>query len=425
MRKNLSIFMSTLLVLFLLLAGVPGQADASTSLKPTHSGKVTAHSLNVRAWPSPTSKVVGSVKKGQSVVVYSTHTHQKTKWYKIQHKTGYAFVSANFVAVSKYIAPNPAPKPVATAPETPTYTGTVTVTPLNVRTGASVSNKVIGKLSKGEKVDVYRVHTVGNSKWFKIKYKTGYGYVSANYVTVVRYAKPAPTIVYTKPVTSTPVVATPKPSETTTPVGEPKTEPVKTEPVKTTQPKGDLPLKGQIIVVDAGHGGTDPGAVRGSIVEKDIVLDTVKRVASKLKAEGATVYESRPSDKFETLDSRVSFAKTKKADMFISVHANTAEATSARGIETWYNATVNPKGSDSKELALDIQRRMVQQVQGASPDRGVKHGDFYVVRAATMPAVLVELGFVSHSVEGNNLKTASYREKLAEGIKLGVLDFYN
>ena len=420
MRKNLTIFMSTLLVLFLLLAGVPGQADASTSLKPIYSGKVTAHSLNVRAWPSPTSKVVGSVKKGQSVVVYSTHTHQKTKWYKIKHKTGYAFVSTNFVAVSKYVAPKPAPKPVVTAPETPTYKGTVTVTPLNVRTGASVSNKVLGKLSKGTKVDVYRVHTVGNSKWFKIKYKTGYGYVSAKYVTVVRYAKPAPTIIYKKPVTSTPVKAEPVKSE---PV---KSEPVKSEPVTTTTtPKQTLPLTGEIIVLDAGHGGTDPGSVRGSVVEKDIVLDTVKRVASKLKEQGATVYESRPTDKFETLESRVSFAKTKKANIFISVHANAAEATNARGIETWYNATVNPKGSDSKELALDIQRRMIQQVQGASPDRGVKHGDFYVVRAATMPAVLVELGFVSNSVEGNNLKTASYREKLAEGIKLGVLDFYN
>ncbi|GEK57733.1 hypothetical protein CHL76_01380 [Marinococcus halophilus] len=177
-------------------------------------------------------------------------------------------------------------------------------------------------------------------------------------------------------------------------------------------------VSGKTIVLDAGHGGSDPGAVANGLREKDINLETTKYLASKLRAAGANVVMTRESDKYLTLSQRSSIGNRANADAFISVHTN---AGGGNGIETyWYSKY---ERAESKELAEEIQAGMIRATSGR--DRGVKQGNFHVIRETKVPSVLVELGFIDNSTEASYLKQSSYREKLAEGIYQGTNSYFS
>ncbi|MBM7834755.1 SH3 domain-containing protein [Clostridium sardiniense] len=148
----------------------PSTNTPSTSTK---TGKVTASALNVRNGASTKNKVIGSLSKGATVEIVST----SNGWHKIKYKNGYGYISADYVSVNNSSSTN---KPSTNTPSTSTKTGKVKASALNVRNGASTKNKIIGSLSRGAKVEI-----VSTSKgWHKIKYKNGYGYVSADYITL-------------------------------------------------------------------------------------------------------------------------------------------------------------------------------------------------------------------------------------------------
>ena len=220
-----------------------------------------------------------------------------------------------------------------------------------------------------------------------------------------------------------------------------------------------LGLGARRIVIDPGHGGHDPGTIgpRG-LQEKDLVLDVALRLERLVRQElGTEVLLTRSSDVFIPLEERTAIANSKGADIFVSIHANAARNSKARGIETYIlsfartphaeavaareNAistatlkdlqnlvkaiTLNSKIDESRDLAHSLQESMVSGVreQHAIPDRGVHSAPFYVLIGANMPAVLAELGFVSHPEDEKRLRTPAYREVLARSLLRGLRSY--
>ena len=217
--------------------------------------------------------------------------------------------------------------------------------------------------------------------------------------------------------------------------------------------------KGKLIVIDPGHGGSDSGAVGNGLKEKNVVLATSKKLGALLQKRGYRVLYTRSTDVFINLRSRTIFAGKKNADMFISIHANAAPNASAAsrmsGVETFFlsparserskNAAALENRGDledmntfskqtflnflnrekiisSNKLAIDIQSYMLSSVKKSfsSRDGGVREAPFWVLVGATMPAVLVEMGYITHPQEGKNLGKSAYQDRIAQGIANGV-----
>jgi len=176
---------------------------------------------------------------------------------------------------------------------------------------------------------------------------------------------------------------------------------------------------GKIIVfIDAGHGGSDPGAVRFGLQEKDANLDIALRLKSKLEANGFAVVMTRTDDRYFSLDDRVNMANSSGADIFLSIHNNAALSQYAHGTETfWCSNGV----SGSSQFASLVQSNLVSQIGRAN--RGVKTANFRVIKYTNMPAALVECAFVSNPTESELLKTAGFREKCAVGLYNAIVTF--
>jgi len=185
------------------------------------------------------------------------------------------------------------------------------------------------------------------------------------------------------------------------------------------------PLAGLTIAVDPGHGGDprykgDPGAVGYNLQEKNIVLDVGKRLQGKLEAVGAAVLMTRQDDSAVSLSERVDIANSNGANSFVSIHVNSFDGTGPNGTETYWNSLNS--SADSKELATEIQKELIQEL--GTRDRGVKEASFYVIKNTTMPSVLVEIAFISNPIEASKLADSAFREKAAEAIYQGILNFY-
>ncbi len=192
-------------------------------------------------------------------------------------------------------------------------------------------------------------------------------------------------------------------------------------------------LAGSTIVVDSGHGGPDPGAMGPSgTLEKNNTLAIGLNLADLLRKAGATVVMTRSSDTPPTgagyselpdLQARVKLANDAKANLFVSIHNNSYTSQSAAGTETYYSSK-NPVSSQSQRLGKNIQAELAQQLGLDSlHDRGVKDAPFYVIKNTVMPAVLVEVGFISNPTEEQLLASAAYRSSAALGIYRGILVF--
>lgn len=177
--------------------------------------------------------------------------------------------------------------------------------------------------------------------------------------------------------------------------------------------------KEKLIVIDAGHGGHDPGAVSGSYYEKDIALNAALVLKKKMENAGFKVYMTRERDNYVKLYDRAGIANQLDADMFISIHINAASNTNAKGMEVLYDPDPS---RNNYALAKSIQSQMIKAT-GAT-DRGVvSRPDLVVTRETEMDAVLVELGFITNYEEQAKLLNASYIESCAEAILEGVIDF--
>ena len=174
-----------------------------------------------------------------------------------------------------------------------------------------------------------------------------------------------------------------------------------------------------LIILDAGHGGTDEGTKVSALKEKRLTLLTVLMTKKKLEELGYRVMLTRGRDIFLSLPKRVSIANRTKATLFVSVHYNSAPSPDANGIEIFYfDSKEIWRSRASKRLAQCLLHRMIDQTEAAS--RGVKTSNFHVIRETDMPAVLIEAGFITNYKERQKLKDREYIERIAVGIAQGI-----
>jgi len=186
------------------------------------------------------------------------------------------------------------------------------------------------------------------------------------------------------------------------------------EPVVTPAPSKKNAQKGKV-VLDPGHGGSDYGAIREGINEKDITLDVARRVASILKSKGYKVAMTRTDDTYVSLEDRVEFSENEAPEIFVSIHVNSAVACEPKGIETHYYHDY------SKELARVVHARLIKAID--TKDRGLFKSKFYVINHTTVPAILVEMGFLSNAEERSELITDSRKQKTAKAIAEGIIEY--
>ncbi len=169
------------------------------------------------------------------------------------------------------------------------------------------------------------------------------------------------------------------------------------------------------VVVDAGHGGKDSGAVRRyGPPEKSATLDVAQRLNRKLRESQFHTVMTRSNDTFISLDERVAIGNRTPNSVFVSIHFNDARRRGVHGFETYYNSPY------ARSLADRIQRKLMS-MRGAS-NRGVRSANFRVIRKATFPSVLVECGFLSNRNEGGEAASGAYREILADKISEAIVE---
>ncbi len=206
-----------------------------------------------------------------------------------------------------------------------------------------------------------------------------------------------------------------------------------TAPSRPSRQGEQLPL----VVLDAGHGGEDSGAICGTVLEKNLTLDVAQRAELLLRAAGYATVLTRESDRYLSLSERASVGNKEDDSLFISIHFNDGERAAASGVETYYAVRETSGGSrflswlpflqrtdtgtlasKSENLASCIQAALVQRTRAV--DRGTKPGQFYVIDHVHHPAALVEGGFLTNKSDITKLATSEYRQQIALAISDGV-----
>lgn len=174
----------------------------------------------------------------------------------------------------------------------------------------------------------------------------------------------------------------------------------------------------QKVVIDPGHGGKDPGGTGGGVREKAVVLNVAKKIAAYLEARGCTVMLTRETDVFVELSDRARMANAAKADLFVSIHCNSVRDNArATGMEV-YHYTHASEASKHAARAIYDKLLPVSGLRG----RGVKSKDLAVLRETKMPAVLIELGFISNPGDRAKLTTSAWQDAAAKAISDGIIE---
>ena len=202
------------------------------------------------------------------------------------------------------------------------------------------------------------------------------------------------------------------------PKKEEKPKVKKTNSVITTLPKYTGNKNHNVVVIDAGHGGKDCGALRDNVYEKDITLDVSQRLQAILQKKGLKVYMTRTNDTYVSLQDRTTYTEGINPAIFVSVHVNSCNVTSPKGIETHYYH------DNSIELANCVHTKLTRRVSN-TPNRGLLKSRFYVINHTTVPAILVEIGFISNPEEKHEMTTPQRKQATAEGIAEGIIEYLN
>ena len=189
----------------------------------------------------------------------------------------------------------------------------------------------------------------------------------------------------------------------------------------------EMPLSRKIIVLDAGHGGWDPGMVSGKVEEKDINLSIAHKLQAFLEMGGATVIITRLDDsdlansKAGDMNVRRLIANTSHADIFVSIHQNAYATANVKGAQVFFFN----ESDNSQKLATFVQDRIREFVDAGNKFKPRANSNYYVLKQTKMPAVLVECGFLTNYNERQKLTSEAYQEKMAWSIYLGIVDYFN
>lgn len=195
----------------------------------------------------------------------------------------------------------------------------------------------------------------------------------------------------------------------------------------------NLPLSGQIIVLDPGHGGPDPGAVQGEAIEKDISLSVSLKLRDYLQQQGALVVMTRETDidladkelkgysrrKVQDLKRRLELINHSEADFFASIHLNAIPSSKWKGAQTFYSGQFK----ESKRGAKFIQEELRRNLENTNREAKISNS-IYILKNSEVPGVLVEIGFLSNPTEREMLRQEEYQEQVAASIYQGIMRYY-
>lgn len=397
--------------------------------KSIGSGIVT-DTLNIRKEPSSTGSVIGKLSKGTSITVFS----KKNNWLEIKYSGQRAWVSSDFVQMGSQSQQSSKAGSI----------GTVTASNLSVRNSSSLNSEIIGSVSKGQKFTI--LDEVND--WVKIEFQPGNigwaagWYFNKDNVKSSQIAKDSKvTILHSgtnirkDPTTQSNVVQRAKEGESFPIIGvENDWYEIKLSNgtngfiagwLVTTNGTGPGiekqgaagHLKYKTIVIDPGHGGIDNGATGASgTLEKELTLRTAQLLSDKLKAAGANVFLTRSNDSYLPLPSRVRLANVHQSDAFISLHYDSNLDRSIRGMTGYYYHSYQKKLAEYVYNGANSQTRL--------KSRGVRSGDYHVVRENQRAAVLMELGYLSNSAEEMTLNSGQFQENAASGIYNGLARYF-
>lgn len=322
----------------------------------------TNGAVNLYVNPTSSAKVISSVKANEKLPVYKTIGGYYLT--QVNGLPGYIVANSTTDATGE-VKPNPDPTP---PPASGDVLGKVTVANLNVRSQGNSTSPVLFKLNKGEYVQVNSI----NGYWAEITYNGQTGYVHKSYLKLLNQTA--------------------------------------------------KPLQNRIIILDPGHGGKDPGTVKGSVSEKSITLKVSTQVKQLLENAGAKVYMTRTGDTYPSLQDRVDFTQANYGEIFVSVHVNSAANASAQGTETYYAISTGDMYQEDIDLATFVNNQIVNNLN--MKNRGVKQEQYYVIRNMVIPSILVELGFLTNTEDHNKMTNDQYVKLFAESIYNGILQYY-
>jgi N-acetylmuramoyl-L-alanine amidase len=209
------------------------------------------------------------------------------------------------------------------------------------------------------------------------------------------------------------------PPQDSVPTGDivPSSEQNESAPLVVPEPATDKTLQGKVVVLDAGHGGTETGAIRDGVKEKDVTLQITLALKTALEAKGAKVILTRSDDSFVSLQDRVYISNKTRPDIFVSVHINAMPqvVSPMTGVEVYYRTP------QSKVLAIVLINSLVSTLQ--APDRGIGVRNLYVVHHTTAPSVLCEVGFISNPGERALLLSPQYQQKVVSALSSGITTY--
>ncbi|MEH7273639.1 SH3 domain-containing protein [Neobacillus vireti] len=394
------------------------------------TGTVT-DTLNMRKEPSATGTVIGKLAKGTSVSIYS----KKNNWLEIKYRDQKAWVSADYVQMGNQSQPSNT---------NAGSIGTVTASNLSVRSSSSLNAEIIGSVSKGQKFTI--LDEVNN--WVKIEFQPGkIGWAAGWYFN--KDKESSSSLTKNSRITilhdGTNIRKDPSvQSNVLLRANEGESFPIKSLsndwyeiilPNGTTgyiagwivSTNGTGPgidkqgaeghLKYKTIVIDPGHGGIDTGATgTGGTLEKELTLRTAQLLSDKLKAAGANVFLTRSSDSYLPLPSRVRMASVHQTDAFISLHYDSSIDRNIRGMTAYYYHSYQKKLAESVYYSTNAQTKL--------KSRGIRSGDYHVVRENKRQAVLMELGYISNSAEEMTLTSGQFQESVATGLYNGLAMYF-
>ncbi len=383
-------------------------------------GYAAVQPVHVYQSPTQNNGVLKSYNRGAKLIyrTFSSQWHQATVIINGQARTGYIHVND--------VGPE---LPVTQAP----IRGLAVSKVVSVYSSTSTNSSVLKSYSQGH-ILLYRPY---NSAWYEatvyVNGKARKGYINrndvenivTNQVTVRGVAVNSPTRVYSKASTSASTLKsysfgraliyrtfTDSWYEATVYVnGKPSTGYIHKSHV--------VNVTGKKIVLDPGHGGSDPGAQALGLVEKELNLDIALRTKNLLESAGFSVVMTRTTDVFVSLAGRAEIANSSNADIFISIHGNSFNG-ATQGVETfWYGKY---EKANSMRLAHALQNNVVSKMNMSY--RRVAEGNFHVIRETKVPSALLEVGFIDNPSDAAKLKQSKYRQLAAEGIMLGALDYF-
>lgn len=416
------------------------ERSSQKSSESAKSGIVTVDALNVRETPSLTARSLGKLAKGAQVPVHS----QNNDWTEITYSGKKAWISSQFLQI-KEMTPDNSDKPSAQANQ---MTAKVTASQLNIREHNALDARVIGSVNKGQSFQILEEQ----NNWIKIEFKRGAtGWAAGWFFEKTMNGPTIPanqtvknssvkilhngTNIRKGPGTGTTVIHRANQGDTF-PVLSVKNDwyeiklpngstgyvagwivSIHGNGPQIEKPGAEIHTKNRIVVIDPGHGGRDNGTtgVRGTL-EKTLTLKTAQLLYNKLKASGTTVIMTRNNDSYLSLGSRVSTGHYHNADAFISLHYDSINDRSVRGMTSYYY------NSKQKPLSEQIHASVISKTM--LKDRGTRVGDYHVLRENRQNSVLLELGYLSNPAEEMLVSTAHYQETVANGIFDGLARYF-